>query len=60
MRLKSLKEIVKSIIEKRSLHKEKIIEMVDWLHHLEFLAIRVMMFAIGVHHLYVYTMKTVF
>lgn len=60
MLLKSLKEIVKTVIGKRTLHQEKIIEMSDWLHHLEFLIIRVMLFAIGTHHLYVYTMKTVF
>jgi hypothetical protein len=60
MTLKRLKETVKTGIGKRSLHKQKIIEITDWLHHLEFLAIRVMMFAIGVHHLYVYTVKTVF
>jgi hypothetical protein len=60
MLLKSLKEIVKTVIGKRTLHREKIIEMSDWLHHLEFLIIRVVLFAIGTHHLYVYTMKTVF
>jgi len=59
MILKRLKEVVKTIIGK-TLHQEKLIEMADWLHHLEFLVIRVMMFTIGVHHLYVYTMKTVF
>jgi len=57
---KSLKEIVRSVKEKRILHSEKLIEMTHWLHNLEFLVVRVMMFAIGVHHLYVYTIKTVF
>jgi hypothetical protein len=59
MILKRLKEVVKAVIGK-TLHQEKLIEMADWLHHLEFLVIKVMMFTIGVHHLYVYTMKTVF
>lgn len=58
--LKRLKETVKTLIGKRTLHQEKLVEMADWLHHLEFLVVRVMMFAIGVHHLYVYTVKTVF
>ncbi|WP_048122498.1 hypothetical protein [Methanosarcina barkeri] len=57
---KSLKEIIKSGKEKRILHSEKLIETTHWLHNLEFLVVRVMMFAIGVHHLYVYTIKTVF
>ena len=57
---KSLKEIVRSVKEKRILHSEKLIETTHWLHNLEFLVVRVMMFAIGVHHLYVYTIKTVF
>ena len=60
MMLKSLKEIIKTVKGKKFLHLEKIIELTDWLHHLEFLVIKVMMFAIGMHHLYVYTMKTVF
>ncbi|MGB9927986.1 MAG: hypothetical protein ACPK85_06220 [Methanosarcina sp.] len=37
-----------------------VMKVADWIHNLEFLVIRVMMFAIGVHHLYVYTMKVVF
>lgn len=57
---KSLKEIVRSVKEKRILHSERLIETTHWLHNLEFLAVRVMMFAIGVHHLYVYAVKTVF
>jgi len=60
MLLKSLKEIVRTVKGKRVLHSEKLIEMSHWLHNLEFLAVRLMMFAIGVHHLYVYTIKTVF
>ena len=60
MMLKSLKEIVRSVKEKRILHSEKLIETTHWLHNLEFLVVRLMMFAIGVHHLYVYPKKTVF
>jgi len=57
---KSLRRIVRTVREKRILHSEKLIEMTHWLHNLEFLVVRLMMFAIGVHHLYVYTIKTVF
>jgi len=60
MVLKNIKEIVKTVIGKRSLQSETIKEMTYWLHNLEFLIIKVMMFAIGIHHLYVYTMKTMF
>jgi hypothetical protein len=58
MLLKSLKEIVRTIKGKKILHSEKLLEMTHWLHNLEFLVVRLMMFAIGVHHLYVYTIKT--
>jgi hypothetical protein len=57
---KSLRRILRTVREKRILHSEKLIEMTHWLHNLEFLVVRLMMFAIGVHHLYVYTIKTVF
>jgi hypothetical protein len=60
MMLESLKEIVETIKGKRILRSEKLVEMTHWLHNLEFLVVRLMMFAIGVHHLYVYTIKTVF
>ncbi|MDD2338743.1 MAG: hypothetical protein PHG79_00345 [Methanosarcina sp.] len=60
MLLKSLKEIVETVKGKRILRSEKLIEMTHWLQNLEFLVVRLMMFAIGVHHLYVYTIKTVF
>ena len=60
MLLKRLEKIAKIGLVKRSLHKEKLVEITDWLHHLELFAIKVMMFAIGVHHLYVYTIKTLF
>jgi hypothetical protein len=58
MMLKSLKEIIRTVKGKRILRSEKLIDMSHWLHNLEFLVIRLMMFAIGVHHLYVYTIKT--
>ncbi len=58
MQLKSLKEVVRIVKGKRILHSEKLIDMAHWVHNLEFLVIRLMMFAIGVHHLYVYTIKT--
>ncbi|WP_292380612.1 hypothetical protein [Methanosarcina sp. UBA289] len=60
MMLKSLKVITRSVKEQRILHSEKLIETTHWLHNLEFLVVRVMLFAIGVHHLYVYTIKTMF
>ena len=60
MVLKNIKEIVRTVIGKRSLQSETIKEIANWLHDLEFLIIKVMMFAIGIHHLYVYTMKTMF
>lgn len=60
MMLKSLKVITRSAKDKRILHSEKLIETTHWLHNLEFLVVRVMLFAIGVHHLYVYTIKTMF
>ncbi|WP_292389114.1 hypothetical protein [Methanosarcina sp. UBA5] len=56
----NLKKIVRFAKEKRILHSEKLIETTHWLHNLEFLVVRLMMFTIGVHHLYVYTIKTVF
>lgn len=60
MVLKSTKNAIKTIIGKRKLQSETIKEMANWLHELEFLIIKVMMFIIVIHHLYVYTMKTVF
>jgi hypothetical protein len=57
---KNLKEIVRTVKEKRILHSEKLIDMTHWLHNLEFLVVRVMIFTISVHHLYIYTIKTVF
>ena len=60
MVLKKIKETIRAAIGKRNLQSETIKEIANWLHELEFLIIKVMLFAIGVHHLYVYTMKTVF
>jgi len=60
MVLKKIKETIRAAIGKRNLRSETIKEIANWLHELEFLIIKVMLFAIGVHHLYVYTMKTVF
>jgi hypothetical protein len=57
---KNLKRIVKSVTDKRIFHSEKLIEMTHWLHNLEFLVVKLLIFAISVHHLYVYTIKTVF
>lgn len=55
---KNIKKIIGTAIEKRSLQSETIKEIVNWLHALEFLIIKVMLIAIGIHHLYVYTLKT--
>jgi hypothetical protein len=60
MVLKNIKEIMRTVIGKRSLQSETIKEIANLLHDLEFLMIKVMIFAIGIHQLYVYTMKTVF
>lgn len=60
MVLKNIKEIIRTVIGKRSLQSETIKEIASWLHELEFLIIKVMLFAIGIHHLYVYAMKTMF
>ena len=60
MSVKDIKNFVKTIIRKRSLQSATFKEMVNWLHELEFLIIKVMMFIIVIHHLYTYTMKAVF
>lgn len=60
MILENIKKIVKTVKGDRSLQPHSLMKVADWIHNLEFLVIRVMMFAIGVHHLYVYTMKVVF
>ncbi len=60
MVLKNIKEVVRTVIGKRSLQSGTIKEIANWLHDLEFLIIKVMISAIGIHHLYVYTMKAMF
>jgi RNA-binding protein YhbY len=60
MVLKSIKEVIRTGIGKRSLQSGTIKEIANWLHDLEFLIIKVMISAIGIHHLYVYTLKTMF
>ncbi|WP_410508321.1 hypothetical protein RSJ42_16385 [Methanosarcina hadiensis] len=56
---KSLQEIVKTVIEQRSIHPETIVEIGEWLHSLEFLTMKVIMFSLSVYHLYEYTIKHV-
>lgn len=60
MTLKNIKSVIRAVIGKRSLQSGTIKEIANWLHELEFLIIKVMLFAIGIHHLYVYTMKIMF
>jgi len=60
MTLKTIKNIIRVVIGKRSLQSGTIKEIANWIHELEFLIIKIMLFAIGIHHLYVYTMKTMF
>jgi hypothetical protein len=60
MVLENLKKILERSIGNKDLQPHSVMKIADWIHNLEFLVIRVMMFAIGVHHLYVYTMKVVF
>lgn len=57
---KNLQEIVKTVIEQRSVQPETIIEIGEWLHSLEFLTMKVIMFSLSVYHLYEYTVKNVF
>jgi len=60
MLLKSLKKIIETLVGEKGLQPKTITEIADWLHSLEFLAIKVIMFSLTIYHLYVYTMKTVF
>jgi hypothetical protein len=60
MVLNKIKNIVKTIAGKRRLKSETIKEMTNWLHDLEFLIIKVVIFVITIHHLYAYTLKTMF
>lgn len=57
---KSLQEIIKTLIEEKSLQPETIMEIGEWLHSLEFLTMKVIMFSLSVYHLYEYTIKHVF
>ncbi|AGF96819.1 hypothetical protein [Methanosarcina mazei] len=57
---KNLQEIVKTVIEQRSVQPETIMEIGEWLHSLEFLTMKVIMFSLSVYHLYEYTVKNVF
>lgn len=56
---KSLQEIVKTVIEQRNIQPETIVEVGEWLHSLEFLTMKVLMFSLSVYHLYEYTVKNV-
>ncbi|KKG25974.1 hypothetical protein EO95_09295 [Methanosarcina sp. 1.H.T.1A.1] len=60
MLLKSLKEIIKTVIEEKSLQTETIMEIAEWVHSLEFLTIKVIMFSLTVYHLYEYTVQNIF
>lgn len=59
MVVKSLKEIIKTVIEEKSVQTETIMKMAEWVHSLEFLTIKVIMFSLTVYHLYEYTVKNV-
>ena len=54
---KGLREIVKFVIEERELSLELVVES---LHSLEFLAIKVIMISLSLYHLYEYAVKTIF
>ncbi len=54
---KGLREIVKLMIEERELSMELVVES---LHSLEFLAIKVIMIGLSLYHLYEYAVKTIF
>lgn len=60
MLAKSLQQIIKTVIEERSIQPETIVEIGEWLHSLEFLTMKVIMFSLSVYHLYEYTVKNVF
>lgn len=59
MLAKGLQEIIKTIIEENSLQPETIMEIGEWLHSLEFLTIKVIMFSFSVYHLYEFTIRHV-
>lgn len=54
---KGLREIVKFMIEERELSMELVVES---LHSLEFLIIKVIMVSLSLYHLYEYAVKTIF
>lgn len=56
---KGLQEIVKTVVEQRNVQPETIVEIGEWLHSLEFLTMKVIMFSLSVYHLYEYTIKHV-
>lgn len=47
-------------MEQRNVQPETIVEIGEWLHSLEFLTMKVVMFSFSVYHLYEYTIKHVF
>jgi hypothetical protein len=59
MLAKGLHGIIKTVLEKKSLEPETIVEIGEWLHSLEFLTIKVIMFSFTVYHLYEYTIRHV-
>jgi hypothetical protein len=56
---KNLQEIIETVLEQRSVQPETIVEIGEWLHSLEFLTMKVIMFSLSVYHLYEYTIKHV-
>ncbi|HII02775.1 TPA: hypothetical protein HA351_14375 [Methanosarcinaceae archaeon] len=54
---RGLRDILKFIVEERELSMELVVES---LHSLEFLAIKVIMISLSLYHLYEYAVKTIF
>ncbi len=54
---RGLRDILKFIVEERELSMELVVES---LHSLEFLAIKVIMISLSLYHLYDYAVKTIF
>ncbi len=54
---RGLREIFRFIVEERELSMELVVES---LHSLEFLAIKVIMISLSLYHLYDYAVKTIF
>lgn len=59
MPLKGLIEIVKTIVNQKSIQPKTIMEVGEWLHSLEFLTMKVIMFSLSIYHLYEYTVKNI-